>query len=516
MPEPPSSPTSSDERGSEPVAVSADRTRQLGLVAAIASLGTVFWVVGAMEMIERLAFYGVKAGCMLYATASRTAGGLGVSASVFGDVLMLWALVQSILPVFVGGLADRFGYKRTIFLSTLVKIGGYLVMALLPSYPGFFAGAVLLATGTAIFKPGIQGTLVHATRPDNSSMAWGIFYQLVNVGGWVGPLLGGFLRSRLSWAHVFFACAVVISANLVLVFTYREPTARGPQQDRSPSEGTLLRETLGELRRRHVWTYLLIFSGFWFMFNSLFDVLPLYVRDWVDTRPVVHALFGAGGIRSETVRFLMGADPTGHSIQPEGMLNLNAGLIMTTCFVVSWLGGKLRATTSMVIGTLMASVAMALSGRSQLAFVCVLSIGIFSVGEMLSSPKFSEYIGRMAPPRKTAMYLGFSQIPLAIGWTLEGKLGPVLYDRLSSKEQLSRAMLRSHGLGPAEVARIPEGEAFARLTGLLRQSADATTELLRSTHDVGRIWWIMTAVGLLSALGIVWYARSIRRVAPGG
>ena len=42
--------------------------KQLGLFAAICSLGYVFWIVGAMEMVERLAFYGVKAVAALYAT----------------------------------------------------------------------------------------------------------------------------------------------------------------------------------------------------------------------------------------------------------------------------------------------------------------------------------------------------------------------------------------------------------------------------------------------------------------
>ena len=40
---------------------------QLGLMAAITSLSYVFWVVGGMEMIERLAYYGVKAVAALYA-----------------------------------------------------------------------------------------------------------------------------------------------------------------------------------------------------------------------------------------------------------------------------------------------------------------------------------------------------------------------------------------------------------------------------------------------------------------
>ena len=40
---------------------SMEDVKQLGLFAAIASLSYVFWIVGALEMVERLAFYGVKA-----------------------------------------------------------------------------------------------------------------------------------------------------------------------------------------------------------------------------------------------------------------------------------------------------------------------------------------------------------------------------------------------------------------------------------------------------------------------
>jgi dipeptide/tripeptide permease len=482
---------------------------QLGLVAAIASLSTVFWIVGGMEMIERLAFYGVKAIAALYATEPRNNGGLGVSAGSLGDLFMLWALVQSIIPIFVGGLSDRFGYKRTIFVSTIVKIFGYLTMAALPSYFGFFAGAILLATGTAIFKPGIQGTLVRATQRNNSSLAWGIFYQLVNVGGWVGPLVAAFLRSRLDYRHVFFACAAIISLNFLLLLTYREP--KEAIEPRIRSSNSLAVESMRELRKPAVWSYLVVFSGFWFMFNALFDVLPLHIRDWVDTRQPIVLLFGTRGVQSEPVRFLLGVDPTGHFIQPEGMLNLNAGLIMTTCFFFAWLSGKVRATTSMIIGTLLASVAMFLSGASVLGVLSVLAIFVFSIGEMLSSPKFSEYIGNLAPPHKTAMYLGFSQIPLAIGWTLEGKLGPLMYDRFASKERLSRLMLSERGWTERALSKVPEGEAFKRLVEYSEQTPEQATRALLAAHDVGRIWWVMGAVGVLSALGIYWYGRSMQR-----
>ena len=47
---------------------------------------------------------------------------------------------------------------------------------------------MLLAIGTAIFKPGVQGTLALDLKNKNASLGWGIFYQIVNVGGFLGLL----------------------------------------------------------------------------------------------------------------------------------------------------------------------------------------------------------------------------------------------------------------------------------------------------------------------------------------
>ena len=117
--------------------------QQYGLFAAIASLSYVFWIVGGMEMVERLAFYGVRTVAGLYATDPRSAGGLGLPVSALGTIFLWWAIVQSFVPVFTGGLADRIGYKETIFLSTVVKIAGYLLMAFFPTYLGFLIGAIV-------------------------------------------------------------------------------------------------------------------------------------------------------------------------------------------------------------------------------------------------------------------------------------------------------------------------------------------------------------------------------------
>jgi predicted MFS family arabinose efflux permease len=92
------------------------------------------------------------------------------------------------------------------------------------------------------------------------------------VGGWLGPLVAAFLRSRLDYRYVFMACAVIISLNFLLLLTYREPMGAEPQ--RIGSSSSLVVDSFRELRRPAVWRYLVVFSGFWFMFNALFDVLP--------------------------------------------------------------------------------------------------------------------------------------------------------------------------------------------------------------------------------------------------
>ena len=489
--------------------------KQLGMLAAIASLSYVFWIVGGMEMIERLAFYGVKAVATLYAKDPVSKGGLGITMTDFGTILMTWALIQSILPVFTGGLSDRYGYKETIFVSTIVKISGYLCMAWFPTFWGFFLGAVLLASGTAIFKPGIQGTLVKATSRRNSSMAWGIFYQTVNIGGWMGPLVAGLLR-KMAWSNVFYACAAIISINFILLLLYREP-GKAERLKRPRRSESLFVESVREITKPHVWIYLAVFCGFWFMFNALFDVLPAYIEEWVDTRDIVRSIFSTGTTDNWLVKFVVVMNEEGTAIQPEGLLNLNAGLIMLTCFLFAAISAKMRATTSMVIGTLLATLALFLSGETVSGWFMVLVIMIFSIGEMLSSPKFSEFIGNFAPADKKAMYLGFSQISLAVGWTLEGKLGPMLYDVFASKDIFSRELLAERGMAAELIAAIPQGEAFDGLVAFTGETREALTRLLYETHDIGNVWYIMAVVGVISAVGIYAYGLWIGKlVGPSG
>jgi MFS family permease len=498
-------------------ATTFDDVKQLGLWAALGSLGYVFWIVGGMEMIERLAYYGVRTVSTLYVTRAKSDGGLGEDMATFGTLLCIWSLIQSGGSVFTGGLSDRYGYKQTIFAATIIQCSGYLLMAFFHSYVGFFAGAMCLAFGTSVFKPGIQGTLIRSCTRQNSSVAWGVFYQTVNIGGWIGPLIAMQMR-QMAWKYVFFTNAAFICLNFLLLLTYQEPGKEERLERRAQvksgklRESSLWRESLQELKKPHLHLYLLIFSLWWFMFPMLWDVLPKYVEDWVDTSTIVRSLFGPDGTRSSVIHFLMGMPKSGLKIEPEGIVNINSGLIMITCFMVAGISAKMRATTSLLVGTILVIIALAMFGLFNLAWLCVAAMIVFSVGEMLASPKYSEFLGNIAPPDKKAMWIGFSQGPMLIGATVEGKVGPQLYHMWSDKDVFARQMLVERGLDPSQVTVdvLPTGEAFHKLVAITGETPEAMTSLLYQTHHVGSTWMFFAIMGVISA-GLIWaYGKWLR------
>lgn len=485
---------------------------QLRTFAALASLGYVFWVCGGMEMVERLAYYGVRQVSGLYATDAVSHGGLGLVASDLGIIFGVWAVVQTFVPVFTGGISDRIGYKVTIFASTIIKILGYLTMAWFASFWGFMAGAVILAFGTGIFKPGIQATIVKSTNRRNSSMAWGAFYQTVNIGAFIGPIVAAQMR-QLAWHNVFYACASIIAINFLLLATYKEPgkderlARRAALKQSGVVEVPLYKESLKELLDPTLLWYILLFSGFWFSLYLIWDVGPLYFRDWVDTRPLVAGLFGPGGTSNEGLIFFFGLSRDGTRMMPEGLVNLDAMAIMFICFLVAGFGARFRATNAMSMGAVIASLSLLAIGLFTSAWVVAAAIIVFSIGEMLSSPKSSEFLGNIAPSDKKAMYLGFSQIPIGVGWTLESYLGPTLYGAFASKEELSRDALQVHGMTAVQIHSVPIGEAFDKLVAITGQTPEAVTATLYNSHNIGALWYLAAGVGLLTAVGLYIYGH---------
>jgi MFS family permease len=474
---------------------SAAATVKRGLVAELRDLPRTFWMVNIMEMFERLAYYGVRVVIPIYIAQADEIGGLHFSQTDKGLIFMLWALVQSGVPVFSGGFADRYGYKRTLVVSIAIKIVGYLLMATQREFWPFTLGCLVLALGTAIFKPGLQGTMLRTLNKDNSSVGWGTFYMLVNIGGFLGPPLAHYLYG-FSWPTVFYGCAAIVSLNFLMLLTYPTMAAGG---DQSGGVMKVALITLRNLAQPRLAVFIMIMSGFWLMFMQLFDMLPNFIVDWVDSSNIVAALHLPSMFTVETAR--------GTMISQEWMINANAGLIILGVVWISHLVARLRRVHSILLGIAISSFGLVAAGFTMSGALCILGILCFSVGEMLASPKMNDYLGVIAPEGQKALYMGYANMPTAIGWAFGSFLGGQIYESMGDKANLALRYLSEHGLAQG----VERTQAMTVLQEALHLDARQATELLWNSYQPYQLWYPFAAIGIVSAVGIYFYARWVRQ-----
>lgn len=471
-------------------------TAKKGMFATLKEFPRAFWMVNFMEMFERLGYYGVRVVIPIYIAQADEIGGLHFSQVDKGIIFMVWALIQSLVPVFSGGFADRYGYKRTIATSITINIIGYILMGTQRTFWPFLFGCSVLAFGTGIFKPGLQGTLVRTLKKENSSVGWGMFYMLVNIGGFLGPPLAHYLKGW-SWPTVFFGCAVIYSLNYLMLFTYKGVES-GTEKRGGPLE--IAKLTLKNIIQPRLFVFILIMSGFWLMFMQLFDMLPNFIVDWVDTTGIVAAL--------HLPSFMTVVTPRGTMIAQEWMININSGLIVFCVVFVSWLVARMRRVHSIMIGITISAVGLLFAGFSMAGIMCIMGILCFSVGEMMASPKMNEYLGVIAPEGKKALYMGYANMPFAIGWAYGSFMGGQVYDSMGDKANLALRYLADHS---GITSGIDRTEAFAKLQSVLSINATDATNLLWNTYHPYKLWYQFVGIGMAAAIGIFIYSLWVKK-----
>ncbi len=466
------------------------------LVSQVLSMSRPFWMVNIMEMLERLAYYGVRVVIPIYIAQADEIGGLHFSQTDKGIIFLWWALFQSLTPMVSGGFADRYGYKKTIALSIVIKVIGYLLMATQTAFYPFLIGCCTLALGTAIFKPGVQGTMCQTLTKKNSSVGWGTFYMLVNIGGFLGPPLAHFLYG-ISWPMVFYGCAAIVSLNLLMLFTYKDPPAGGEQKGNPFRVFWITIKNIFNLR---LIVFIFIMSGFWLMFMQLFDMLPNFIVDWVDSSKLVADL--------HLPDFMLQQNSTrGAQLTQEWMININPGLIILLVVYLNFLVSRMRRVHSMFIGISIASVGLVAAGYTTSGYICLFGILIFSVGEMLSSPKMNEYLGVIAPDGKKGLYMGYANIPQGIGWGLGSWFAGHVYDRMGDKANLALRYLADNN-GVTGVDRTEAMNKLVEVTGMSHQEA---TDMLWAAYKPYELWYQFAAIGIASALLMLLYAKWVKR-----
>ena len=368
-----------------------------------------------MEFFERGSYYGVMSVLSVYLVLSVADGGLGFSKSSVGLIKSTITPLLYLLPILAGGLADRFGYRRTLFFAFAMLSAGYFFTCLSTSYSLVFLSLIIMAIGAGFFKPIISGTIARVTDERNSGLGFGIFYWSINLGAFLIPLLLVPYLKNLGWNYIFIMAAVGTGAMLILnLLVYKEP----PRPENTKSLSETLKGIVLVLKDYRFVLMIVIYSGFWILYFQMFDTVLWYLTEYMDMTPV-----------NITINKFLGLfmDNPNWTFEAEHVTVINAGVIILLQLLISAIVRKTPALPTMIVGITIGTLGMAILAFSTYSWVFILGILIFSIGEMTAHPKFISYVGLIATPDKKALSLGYSFLFGVIGSGIGGILGATLY-----------------------------------------------------------------------------------------
>jgi len=362
-----------------------------------------FWVANITELFERMAYYAQAAVLAIFLHES-----LHLSTEQTGTLMGAFGFVVWFLPILGGSLADRFGFRRSLAIAYLSLAVGYFLMGSLTAgwmaplrqaVPLYWVVLIVLmvpALGPSIVKPCVAGTTARASSESVRSIGYSIYYTLVNIGGTLGPIVAYLVRRSVGIENVFRVSAlfVLLMCFATLIF-YKEPTRSGEQA--VPTIWAALRNMLVVLSNLRFVAFLLIFSGFWIIFWQEFISLPLFLRGYVDPNAKIDLL-----------------------------LSVDPATVIAFQIVVSYLTRKIPTFTAMTLGILISSFSwIILLFHASTGFV-IAALFVLALGEITQSARYYEYVSRLAPSGQQGTYMGYSFLPIAIGYLVGGKLGGYL------------------------------------------------------------------------------------------
>jgi len=398
-----------------------------------------FWVANISELFERLSYYAAFASLARYLHETLNFGVERASSltGLFGG--LVW-----FLAAFGGTLADRLGFRRSLSLAYFILSCSYFLLGSLGApwlapvrnaMPLVVLVTIVLmlpALGIALVKPCVVGTTARASKESVRSIGYSIYYTLVNVGSAAGPYVASWVHQHIRVENVFRVAALSVFAMFFAVLLlFKEP--RRSDETQTVSLGQAAKNFATVISNPRFMIFLLIFSGYWIVFWQEFIILPLYIHNYIDPK-------------ADTELILV-ADPL---------------TVIALQMAVSFLTKRMPAFRAITLGTLISALAWIILAIHPTVFVAVVTLIAVALGEITQSPRYYEYISRLAPSGQQGTYMGFAFLPIGIGSLIGGWFGGVLI----------------HHFGEV-------------------------------THQPGRIWWAVTAVGVATAALLWIYDRVV-------
>jgi len=413
--------------------------------SARATFPRTFWTANLTELFERGAYYAMASFVVLYL------GQLGLG-DYWPSTLngFLWTLVY-FLPILSGTIADIVGFRKSLLVAFVLLAAGYFLMG----YPVWFGGAimartvesgvtagmnvvgpvlaaiVLIGMGGSVIKPCISGTVQKTAAPiGRATLGFGIFYMVINIGSVIGRLTSYVVRKQYDLSFIFaVAMASAAVAFFVVLLLYRD-TEKDPgcARDDRPTKtvGRKLADMVLVLGNVRFMLFLIVSSGFFFLYAQVYNVLPLYLKKVVETDPAVDLITMANPIT-----------------------------IVCCQLLITWLFGRMKPIRSIIVGTLIIGFSMIINlvpvfmagGVRSVpidawiplgSIFITLTVVLIAFGELFSAARTYEYIGALSPKGQEGLFLGYANLPMAIGALIGGPAGAAIFNEIMCRGAVKR------------------------------------------------------------------------------
>ena len=535
----------------------AENKKSLG--QTLKSFNSNFWTASVMELFERWAWYGIYGLMGIYLVGSTDTGGLGFDHIQKGKIMGNIVAILYLLPLFFGVIADRIGYKLSLTISYILLIVGYYLLGEVTTYSSVYFVFLLVAIGAAFFKPVASAIVARNTDETTGTLGFGIFYVMVNIGGFIGPFLSSSLRNSMGWKIIFLQAAIVITINLLIVlFVYKEPKVEKPKDSIGKAIVDSLKNIYEALKDKRLSVLLILMIGFWTMFNQLFNTLPNFIEDWVDSSSISNWL-------NENIPFLGRLLSLDGQIKPEMFTQIDALMIVLCQAFVSYFVTKMTHISAVIRGAIIATIGIGLTFYFGNVWFTIIGTMIFAVGEMMSSPTVSSFIALITPKGKEGLYQGTYFLPVAASYWVTSFISGNLYQSWSDKLSLLQTEMSKRNIDMPEVvskeAFIEKGSTalnmsiaeFENTFGLKNENLDwqeigtsfnelavskgiditnvhlpfskneyfalaeqkldmghwEVVDMLWQTYNPNKIWYVIVGIGLFSIISLSLYNRLV-------
>lgn len=185
---------------------------------------------GALAILATAQFVMVLDQAVMNVSISQLVHDLDTTVTAIQAVITLYSLVMAMFMLTGGKIGDLIGRRRAFIIGLVVYATGSTITAVAPDVVVLTIGwSVLEGLGAALVLPALAALIAGSYRGHDRAVAYAVIGGVAGAGIAVGPILGGWATTALTWRVVFAGEVVLVVGMLLFVRRLPDAPAEGPR-----------------------------------------------------------------------------------------------------------------------------------------------------------------------------------------------------------------------------------------------------------------------------------------------